>query len=240
MWTWIIVIVVLIIIGWLIWGGKSSDMAVAPTDTTGTTTGSAMTGGNGSTAGSNSGSATNIGSNSGANGLPAIPSDATLMGMFNVSKMRVPSTGVDVALSGGQASYTDGTNKGTVALGSILAKVTTTDGYDVFVNLTVTKIPVAGTGSTANYIALFHVKNNVANYTSAVLVGNGLPVRSVEAKANPAVTAAGTPVSPFMDAMKGYLVTVSYLDRKNNEPMTTAPSVTKDFTATVKEHIISK
>lgn len=240
MWTWIIVIVVLVIIGWLIWGGKSADTEMpAMTDTSGNENGTGATGSNGAN-GSNSGSVANDGSNSGANGLPAIPSDATLMALFNVSRLRVPQTGADVALSAGQASYTSGSTKGQVMLGSILAKVTTTDGYDVFVNLTVTKSAANNTTMTENYVALYHVKNGMATFTSAVLVGAGLPVRGVEAKRDTAVTTAGAPVSPYMDAAKGYLLTVSYLDRKVGEPATATPTAQKDFTAHVKAHVISK
>lgn len=242
MWTWIIVIVVLVLIAFMIWGRDDSNTATdtAANGNTDTSVNGGTSGTNGSNAGSNSGSVSNDGSNSGANGLPAIPSDATLMALFNVSRVRVPQSGSDVALSAGQGSYTNGTTKGQVMLGSILAKVTTTDGYDVFVNMTLTKTAANTTSTTENYVALFHVKSGVATYTSAVLVGAGLPVRSVEAKRDPAVTSAGTPVSPYMDSVKGYLLTVSYLDRKNGEPTTATPTAPKDFTAHVKAHVISK
>ncbi len=177
------------------------------------------------------------------NKVPAVPagtpSDSTLAAIMGNSKVRVPQTGIDVALRGGQASYSSGAISGTIAIGSILTKVPTDNGLDVFVSLSVTPTAVPGKTGIENYVALFHVKGDTAAYTSAILVGTGLPIKGVEAKRDPAVTTPGT-VPAYMNSATGYLLVVSYLDRKNAEPVTIAPSLARDFTAHVKNHVLSK
>jgi hypothetical protein len=230
---WVIAIIVLILL--LVWASRGNN-TVDNVDNAGQN--STSTGANGS-GGTNTGAnGTSVNPGTGVN-PPAIPNDATLLQIMGNSKVRAPQSGTDVALSNGQASYTSGSTRGQVALGSILAKVTTNDGYDVFVKMTLTTTEAAGKVTVENYVALFHVKGNTATYTSATLIGVGLPVQSVEAKRDPSVT---TPNSsyPYMDSTTGYLLVVSYLDRKNGEPMTTAPTVLKDFTAHVKNHNISR
>jgi hypothetical protein len=234
-WYWVIAIIIIAIIAWIIWGGSNASNSGGMMGSSTESMNNGAMGANGGT-GSESGNGAVAGSNG---GVPAIPSDATLTQMINASKVRVPQTGADIALTAGQGSYTNGTTKGQVSMGSILGKVTTTDGYDVFVNMGLTSTD-SGKTTSENYVALFNMKGDVATYTSAVLIGNGLPVTGVDARKDPSVATGGTPVSPYFDSAKGYLLMVTYLDRKNGEPTTTTPSLTKDFTAHVKNHVISK
>lgn len=236
-WYWVIAIIVIVLLAIWAFGGNDAEDNDADRSPIGTSTSS--TGTDSPNSRSNSITGSNAGVSSGANGVPAIPSDATLTQIMGNSKVRVPQTGVDVALSGGQASYVSGTTKGQIALGSILSKITTDDGYDIFVNMTVTPTSVANKAAPQNYVALFHVKGDVATYTSAVIIGSGLIVKSVEAKRNPAVSVANN-AYPYMDSALGYLLTVSYLDRRSGEFAPTAPTVSKDFTANVKNHIVTK
>lgn len=209
--------------------------------TMGTSTDSTNGGANSGTGANGAAGGGTGGASGGANvGTPsAMPSDATLTQIMGVSKLRVPQTGTDVVLTGGKANYVSGTSRGQVSLGSILAKVTTNDGYDVFANMSVTQTaPTSRTGAD-NYLVLFHVKGDVATYTSSILIGQGLPVRSVEAKRDTSVSVSNN-AYPYLDSVAGYFLTVSYLDRRSGEYPPTAPTVVKDFTARVKNHILSK
>jgi hypothetical protein len=170
---------------------------------------------------------------------PKIPvqvvlSDNQLMSAINNSLIRVPQTGVDVSLVGGSANFVDSSVKGKVSIDNILRKVQTDDGIDVFVAMTVT---IEGRPAIMRYIAVFNNKGQSVLFKSSILVGDRLIINSVTASEESSVIVKSL---AYMPSATGYLVTVSYLDRKNGEPFTTVPSLLKTISMRVKNHIISK
>jgi hypothetical protein len=157
-----------------------------------------------------------------------------LNSLLDTALVRVPNTGVDVALTRGEATFTNGTAKGTVKRGPILGKVQTNDGYDVFTDMT---IVMENTVATIHYVALFQVMGSAVSYTSAAVVGDRLLLQSVTARADANATVAP---SQIMSTPKGYILTVNYLDRANGQAMTTAPSIAKTLDLRVKGHLISR
>lgn len=173
----------------------------------------------------------------GQNSGPEIPTDSFITSLINVSGLRVPQTGIDVALSSGKASFENAGKKGEVVIGSIIGKYATQDGYDVLVNMSV-NMDVSKVNSAGTYVALFHLSNNTVKYTSAVSIGTNLKVQSADAKADPSVTINKAPMQ--FDSIKGYDVIVNYLDREPGQPTTVTPTIAKDIQVNVKKHIISR
>jgi hypothetical protein len=165
-----------------------------------------------------------------ANGL----SDSALAQILLNTKIRVPQTGVDVALTGGQADFVDSSTKGHVVNGRVLGKIATDAGHDVFTDMTVT---IAGQPGVLHYVAIFHNEGQTVTYTSAVLIGDRVNVVGVVANVPP--SAIQKPLS-YMKSAVSYNLTVNYLDRKNAEPFTVAPSLAKTVTLRVAKHIVSK
>lgn len=162
-------------------------------------------------------------------------SDSALSMIISNSLIRIPQTGIDAALSAGVADFKNGSAKGHVAMGNVIGKVQTENGYDVFVDMSVStdKSPTVN-----HYVALFHNVDQKVTFTSAFQIGDRLTLIGVVASADKSV--AMKPSQPFiMDSKLGYLITVTYLDRKNGEPFTTAPSVSKTVTIHVKNHILT-
>jgi hypothetical protein len=156
------------------------------------------------------------------------------MALMNVARIRVPQTGVDVTLNQGQADFTDGAVKGHVVLGRILGRVPTDSGYDVFVAMTVT---TSGSG-VMHYVVLFRNVGQAVMYTSTAFIGDRVILTGVIAEPD-----KSTPYGKsqfYMISATGYSLTVSYLDRKNAEPLTTTPTLAKTVTLHVKNHIVSK
>lgn len=181
---------------------------------------------------STTGTNTNVNSNT---QVSNVPSDATLLTAVGNVVLRVPQTGVDVKLSGGSANFTDSAVKGHVSIGSILAKVPTDDGYDVFVDMSIT---TDGKPAVIHYVALFRYVNQVTAFTSAVSVGDRVGLYGLTATADSSVKV--NPSQSYMSSTLGYVLTLSYLDRKNGEPATANPSVPKTMTLRVKNHIVAK
>ncbi|MDD5318698.1 MAG: hypothetical protein PHF79_02670 [Candidatus Pacebacteria bacterium] len=154
---------------------------------------------------------------------------------INSAVITVPQTGVEVALNAGQADYTDSQIKGHVSVGAILNYAYTDDGsYDVFVEMLLTKENQA---PVLHYVALFRLTGKSVKYTSAVLIGDRLPIQSVTPKHDRAVEFTGS--NSTFETKNGYLLNVSYLDRKNAEPMTTPPTLQEVITLHVRSHILT-
>lgn len=226
----IVVVIVVIIIAALFFmfrGDMNNGSMTGNENATGTVSTSTVSGNNSATGGNNS----TGGTQSGATAV----SDATLNTLLDSAAIRVPNTGVDVALTQGQASYTNGAVKGQITRGKVLGKVSTEAGHDVFVNLVLT---TQGSSVQQNYVALFRLNGTTVTYTSAVVVGDRLTVQSVVAKPDP--SAPMTTPQQFFNSSSPYILDISYLDRKNGEPVSATPSVQKTMTVHVKNHIVSK
>ncbi len=234
----VIAIVVIVIIIALV--GKSGSSA--PANQNATTTDSMATTTASATGGTNTGSGSNVVSPDATTAAQAmaikLQDKAFLAPLVGKVTMRVPQTGVDVTLVGGEANYTDtnGTTKGHVSVGPVVTSIRTTDGFDVFTDMTVTR---NGEPQVQHYAALFHVVNpETVKFKSTVLIGDRLPITSIIAKADKSVQV--NPSLSIMNSEVGYFVEVSYLTRKNGEPITAAPTLPKSISVNVKGHIASK
>ncbi len=166
--------------------------------------------------------------------VQVVLSDILLISAINNSLIRVPQTGVDVPLVGGSALFVDSSVKGKVSIDNLLRKVQTDDGIDVFVAMTVT---IEGRPALMRYVAVFNNKGQSVSFKSSVLVGDRLIINSITAYEESSVI--GKPLA-YMLSSTGYVVTISYLDRKNGEAFTTVPSLLKTVSMRVKNHVISK
>ncbi len=233
---YVIIVIVILVAAYFLFRGNDTAMTNDESQNTASSTnsaGDAMTGGN-NTGGTN-GTGSTGGTNSGTT-ASNIPSDATILGMVNVAKIRVPSTGTDVALSNGTTAYKNGAKDGRVTMGDIIGKYVTEDGYDVLVNMAVQKDTALANANPSNYAALFHVKGTTATFKSAVLIGEGIIVTSADAKSNNTATMDKNPA--MFESAIGYSITIHYLDRRTGATATTTPTMAKDLSTTVKNHMI--
>jgi hypothetical protein len=161
-------------------------------------------------------------------------SDSALAMIIGNTLITVPQTGVDVALSAGNADYTSGSSKGHVSIGKILGRITTDNGTDVVTEMTLTKY---NSLATFKYVAMFHNVGTNVTYTSSILIGDRVTISGITVSADKSVTM--NPSQKYMSSSLGYNFMVSYLDRKNGEPLTTTPSVPKSVTVHVKNHILA-
>ncbi len=187
----------------------------------------------GSPASSNGNTSSNSASSQ-DNSNSGLISDSALAMMVGNSLVRVPQTGVDVALTAGNADYTSGTSKGHITIGRILGRVTTDQGTDVVAEMNLTK---SGSPSVLNYIAMFHNVGQTVTYTSSILIGDRITISSIAVSPDKTVTT--TQPQNYVTSSIGYNVTVNYLDRKNGEPFTTSPSLPETKTVHVKNHILA-
>ncbi len=236
-WYVIIVLVILVAAYFLFKGNDDNAMMndgsnMASSTNTG---GDAMTGGN-----TTGGTGANAGGTTGGNvaGTSAgIPSDDVLTALINVSKVRVPQTATDVALSGGTATYKNAGKDARISVGPILGKYVTDNGYDVLVNMSIVKDPAQVVPS--HYVAMFFVKDNAATFTSAVYVGEGTKINGKpDAVSNKAVSVDKDPL--VFDSQVGYVLTIHYLDRRTAETATTTPTQAKDLVTNVRAHTMTK
>jgi len=229
----LIVIIVIIIVVALFYAFRGSfSPSNSGNDLNATTTVTTTTGGTVGTVGSGGN-----GGSTGGSGTAALwfDNDATLGSVLASAAIRVPTTGVEVALTQGNADYTSGSVKGHVTIGRVLAKVPTNDGYDIFTDMVLT---TPGSATMMHYVALFKVVGQGLNYTSAVMVGDRLNIQSVSPKADPSVKI--TEPQSYMNSQLGYILTINYLDRKNGEPVSATPTVQKSVEVHVKNHIVTK
>ncbi|MES3006007.1 MAG: hypothetical protein V4664_03620 [Patescibacteria group bacterium] len=183
---------------------------------------------------SSSGGTSNGGTNTSNPSSPIGMSDETLNTLLDSALIRVPSTGIDVALTKGTANFTNGTIKGTLTRGKIFGKIPTENGYDVFTNLVIT---TQNSSSSVSYVALFKVSGGIVTYTSAVMVGDRVVVQGVLAIADP--NAPLTTPQQYFNSDTTYILNINYLDRKNGESITTTPTVSKTVQARVKNHLVT-
>lgn len=230
----IIGIVAVIVVIVLIFAFKGSENTALDNDN-GVATTSVNTSGN-SNGASNSTGKNNSGGTKTISGIN-IDSNEVLADVMKNELVRIPQTGVDVALTNGVGLYKEGSVEGSVNLGNIVGKVKTESGYDVFVQMAFTK---KGSLGIQQYVALFSATSLGVKFTSAVLVGDRVTIQSVVGSEDPSTTGPHPSGSSAMSSLAGYIATINYLDRKNGEALTATPSVAKTLSTHVKSHIISK
>ncbi len=204
----------------------SNDQSASTTDTTNTTTPKPSSGSNN---GTNSG--TNVAVNNTTKGL----SDSALLMIIKNSSVRVPQTGVDVTLTDGGSDFTNNNVKGHLAIGNVLGKVGTDNGYDVFVEMILT---TNGSPVVMHYVGLFQNTDQTVAFKSAASIGDRLVLNGVSASIDKSVMVKNP--LPYMNSSAGYNVTLSYLDRKAFEVVTATPTVQSTLTLHVKNHNLTK
>lgn len=175
-----------------------------------------------------------VSQNNSGNNIPGYNAEAVQKSIYN-STIKVPDTGIEATLVNGQADYQNFSVKGHITINSILGKVLTNDGYDVFVGMSVSKenLPTVN-----NYVVLYKVNGGVANYSSTLIIGDRLIPESVSAQPDPSFFYK-KPL-PYFDGSLGYLLNINYLGRRNGEVPTVSPTVNLVITAHVKNHIINR
>lgn len=109
--------------------------------------------------------------------------------------------------------------KGDVFLVSVLGKNKTEDGYDVFADLAFNS---GGTGIFHN-VAIFHLATTTATHISSASLGDRIKTLSATA---------------LVTGKNSYELTVKYLDRRDDEPMSADPTVAKEVKFQVIDHLI--
>ncbi|MDE1874647.1 MAG: hypothetical protein KGI79_01330 [Patescibacteria group bacterium] len=149
----LVIIIVLVIIGYAIWGGKGSQNPYA-----GTTTQPGQT----------------VSSSTAAAFAPVTSgtTDTSLLGRLKSASVAASETGTRVALSNGTAQFSGGGVSGTVTLGSI-ATETTVNG----VGYAFTTIDVKSNGGADyTYVVLFQDSNGSLTDQSYAVLGKGVTV----------------------------------------------------------------
>ena len=109
--------------------------------------------------------------------------------------------------------------KGDVFLVSVLGKNKVADGYDVFADLAFNS---GGTGIFHN-VAIFHLATTTATHVSSGSLGDRIKVLSATA---------------ILTGGNSYDLIVKYLDRRDDEPMSADPTVSKSAKFQVVDHLI--
>lgn len=133
-----------------------------------------------------------------------------------------PSNPVVVTLKDGVGEFMIDPNnnfKGDAFLVSVVGKNKVSDGYDVFADLA---FNTGGTGIFHN-IAIFHLATTTAIHTSSGSLSDRIKVLSATA---------------LVTGTNSYDLMVKYLDRRDDEPMSADPTVTKTVKFQVVDHLI--
>ena len=153
----IVVIVILIIIGYMVWGGKSSTVAnnpaTAPAGQTSTTPAATLPA-----------------------GVTKDTVDSTLLGRLQGVSVSAAESGSRVALVNGKAQFTTDGVTGSIALGDVAVAASFGGSNYVFATL-----GVASAGSTSQYAVLFTDANGTLADQSYDLIGTGVQVTGLRA-----------------------------------------------------------
>jgi cytoskeletal protein RodZ len=137
----------------------------------------------------------------------------------NSSTLQIPDTNFTVTLKDGKAEYSDSDMQGNVSLSNPYFSIETSDGYDTFSTMNYT------TGGSGEFIAiaLFHTIENSTVFANTYTIGDRIKVENIEK------------ISGDKDV---YEIKVDYLDREENAPMATDPTIKKSVTLKVDTHKI--
>ncbi|MFA6095383.1 MAG: hypothetical protein WC767_00895 [Candidatus Paceibacterota bacterium] len=137
--------------------------------------------------------------------------DTSLIGRLKSVSVGVTEDGSKVTLADGKATFTipGSSSKGSVSLGDVAISKDSNGRKDVLAILNVS----SGGSGTFQYVVLFEDKGGVLTDKSYVSVGDRVTVTGIRADD---ISAGGD-----------YVVSVSYLGRKDGEPMTAKATVAK-------------
>lgn len=169
----------------------------------------------------------------------AVSNTQSLAALIGNARIMVPTTGLEVVLTDGKASYTDTQGKaGTVALGTIFSKTKVDDGsYDVFVQLTLNNSAV----SNEQRLAVFKVSTREVTLSSSAVIGLNVKLDRIVIRNYP----DSNPLYVFEKtgtryAHLPYQVIVYYFGHANAENPATTPTVPMDATFRVLNHVVSQ
>lgn len=137
--------------------------------------------------------------------------DAELPALLAKARITVPDTpGVVVTLEDGAGEYASGLEEGVVTIGDVRALLATANGQYAIAPFAVSR----GGSGTFVYVGLFSFSDNALSSIDYALLGDRVKVEGIEVKGEGQFS-------------------VSYLDRKENEPMAAPPTIEKvaDFSA---------
>jgi hypothetical protein len=103
--------------------------------------------------------------------------DVSLLGRLKSASVSAAETGTRVALSGGSAKFSDGDVKGTITLGDIAVEATASGSKYVIASLAVN----SGASGTFKYVVLFEDKNGTLTDKSYAIVGDRVNVTGIRA-----------------------------------------------------------
>ncbi|PIT95267.1 hypothetical protein COT98_00515 [Candidatus Falkowbacteria bacterium CG10_big_fil_rev_8_21_14_0_10_39_9] len=126
---------------------------------------------------------------------------------------------VRAKLKNNQANFSDGVTSGQIFLNGLLKTQKTSAGVDIFCDLVVS---YGGSGNF-HFIALFKFADGTLVHTSSLAVGDRIKIVSLV---------------PELTTGNDYQVKANYLDRNNNEAMSTDPTVKQELIFLVKGHKI--
>lgn len=103
--------------------------------------------------------------------------DSSLLGRLKNASVSAAETGTRVALSNGSAKFSDGDVKGTITLGDVAVEATASGVKYVVASLSVN----SGGSGTFKYVVLFEDKNGTLTDKSYAIVGDRVNVTGVRA-----------------------------------------------------------
>jgi hypothetical protein len=147
--------------------------------------------------------------------------EADLLPLIQKARVNVPDTTSVVALTNGEGSFTVDQSEGFVVADDIVAIQHIDNGHDVFAKLAVNY----GGSGTFTYLALFSVEGETVTHRGSYPIGDRVRIEKVDLGAVNGTT---------------YTATVTYLDRKPDEPLAAEPTERKTATVTVMNHQFKK
>ncbi len=155
----VIIIIILVFIGYMIWGGKGSTVTNSNTDKTTETDRGGI-------------------SRDDFQATDKDSTDATLLGRLRSASVSASESDSRVALSNGKAQFTSLSVKGTITLGDVAVEKTIDDGSKyVLATLSVN----SGGSGTFQYVVLFEDKDGTLTDKSYSLVGDRVKVTGLRA-----------------------------------------------------------
>lgn len=156
----LIVIIVLVVVGFLVWGGD--DTSVVNNNTNEPSTNTEVPAG--------------VDKEDFAP-VTSATTDTSLLGRLKTVSVSAAETGTRVALVNGKASFTEGSVKGTITLGTVAVSKTISGVNHVLATLAVN----SGTAATWNYVVLFEDKNGTLTDKSYAPIGDRVEITGVRA-----------------------------------------------------------
>lgn len=154
----VIVIIVLILIGYMIWGGKGSTVTNDNTNATTTTDGGGV-------------------SRDDFKSTDKDSTNTTLLGRLKSASVSAAESGTRVALSNGKAQFSSEGVKGTITLGDIAIEKTVGNAKYVMTTLAVN----SGGSGTFQYVVLFEDKDGTLTDKSYSLIGDRVKITGLRA-----------------------------------------------------------